>query len=210
MKKVLLLSLLLPTLLFAQESEQYGFKLGPSIINLQSSISGQKINYNYNWRIGYQAGFTYKYNMSNGFTSFIVDAIYAQKGTKQGYLVQNGNYNIKLHYLNIPLLFAYTPSESFNVYAGLEFGLLVKSQINFQGQNINVDQGFRTFELNPIVGFSYTMPSNVFLDARYSFGILDIDEPVSTNGTSQGVNAVKTVTQSFQFSIGYYFSRNEF
>ena len=55
------------------------------------------------------------------------------------------------------------------------------------------------------------MPSNVFFDARYTFGMLDIDRPIDNTGnTTQGVNSLKTVTQSFQFSIGYYFSRNEF
>lgn len=212
MKKLALFILLFPLSLLAQESEQFGFKVGPSIINLRSTIAGQQINnYSYNWRIGYQAGLTYKYNMANGFTSFMLDVLYAQKGTKQGALTQNGNYNVKLHYLNLPLLFAYNATETFAIYAGAELGVLVKSHIRFQKQSIDLGDRFKTIELNPIIGFQYTSPSNVFLDARYAFGVLDIDNTIDNNGVvTKGVNSIKTVTQSFQFSIGYYFSRNEF
>ncbi len=211
MKKIALFFLLFPLSLLAQESEQFGFKVGPSIINLRSTVTGQQLNYSYNWRIGYQVGMVYKYNMANGYTSFMLDILYAQKGTKQGVLVQNGNYNVKLHYLNVPLLFAYKATETFDVYAGTELGLLINSQVSFRGQSIDLGDQYKRFELNPIIGLQFTMPSNIFFDARYTFGVLDIDKPTDSSGNAtQGVNSVKTVTQSFQFSIGYYFSRNEF
>ena len=43
MKKLALIILLLPLSLLAQESEQFGFKVGPSIINLRSTVAGQQL-----------------------------------------------------------------------------------------------------------------------------------------------------------------------
>ena len=61
----------------------------------------------------------------------MMDLLYAQKGTKQGALVQNGNYNVKLHYLDVPLLFAYNATETFNIYAGAEAWLIGKIKHQF-------------------------------------------------------------------------------
>lgn len=193
------------TLQVHAQSESYGFKIGTSIVNLRSTLNGQPIANAYNWRISYLAGFTYRYDVDENF-AIKVDVLYAQKGTKYGRLSQFGNINYHLHYLDVPAVASYKMDDKIDVHLGVELGYLVASNFSIEGFSTTVGTSFNSFELNPVIGLGYLFDNGMFIDARYTFGIIDIDSPIDSQS---GTTNVKTINQAFQFSLGYYLSKND-
>lgn len=183
------------------QKEWFGLKGGPSIVNIRSTIGGNKVAQAYNWRPDLHFGFAYKQEVSESI-AFKLDVLFAKRGTKYGALIQGYNTNIKLNYLAVPAMVAYKLSLNVDVYAGVELAYLINAKEEFG--IINTDL-YKNFALGPVLGMTYTAENGVFVEARYGFGMIDINSPADTGGLTQ----IKDVSVNFDFSIGYYFSQKE-
>jgi hypothetical protein len=79
---------------------------------------------------------------------------------------------IKLSYINVPVIGQYMFGEGFRIQTGPQFGFLVGAK---SGDN-DVKDNFNGFDLSWSFGAGYITPSGFGVDARYNLGLTDISE----------------------------------
>jgi Outer membrane protein beta-barrel domain len=104
--------------------------------------------------------------------------------------VFNGNQNIKLNYLSIPILVNYKVIGSFlSLQAGPQFGVLIdQSKTVLQ----NGADAFKKGEFSMLAGVQLKL-ANVRVNGRYAIGLNNISDITNDN---------KWKNQGFQFSVG--------
>lgn len=106
---------------------------------------------------------------------------YSMQGAK------SGNTDIKLDYINVPLLVQYMFDNGFRIQAGPQLGLLVNAKAE-NGSSTDIKDDFKSIDLGLSVGASYVHPPTGFgIDARYNHGFSDISENSSFKSTNQGI-----------------------
>lgn len=98
--------------------------------------------------------------------------------------------NIKLDYVNLPLLGKYTVLKGLSAEAGPLVGYLISS-------NTANDDDFKNLDVAIALGASYKLGDNLFFSLRYNKGIVNI------NGDSE--SNIRNVNNVFQLSAGYSF-----
>ncbi|HEX8532430.1 MAG TPA: porin family protein [Cytophagales bacterium] len=161
-----------------------------SNINFDQDYPGQKS------RLGYVAGLGLNFPItSDNFFSIQPELLYIQQGTK----LTAGSYG--LNYAQLPLLLKINfGGEGFPIYvnAGPSFGYLLNPPTSI-GDFKFTDPKRLDIGLQFGGGFGVKAgPGNVLLDARYGFGITDI------NNVASGTDAQnKSKNNVFQFTVGY-------
>ena len=147
-------------------------------------------------RLGYVAGLGLNIPItSDNFFSIQPELLYIQQGTR----FNGGSYG--LNYAQLPLLLKINFGvEGFPIYvnAGPSFGYLLNPPASI-GDYPLTDPKRLDIGLQFGGGFGVKAgPGNVLLDARYGFGITDI------NNIANGTDAQnKTKNNVFQFTVGY-------
>lgn len=172
MKKVWIIVILLlivsPLFLFANNTIIKGFKLGANIANVYGELdSTESVT-------GVAVGAFIRKPLSGNF-SIQSEIYYSQKGyiTPSDSLSSEARYS--LNYLEVPVLFIYTiPKTNFGLFAGPYVSIFLNGSItfNFWGTNISIDipAGEMTlFDVGAVFGGMYSI-SKFFVDARVSFG----------------------------------------
>ena len=125
----------------------------------------------------------------SGFTEIRLDKkwglqpelLFTQSNTKKGdnflvYYNTNGNYyaedNIKLSYLNVPVLFRYNFSTALTLLAGPQIGFLL-----YDNESLREDGkgAFKKYEVSGNAGLQFNI-SSVSLSARYNLGFSNIND----------------------------------
>ncbi|MGJ8593093.1 MAG: porin family protein [Aquaticitalea sp.] len=142
-------------------------------------------------RISFHAGLGIENRLSDQL-SLAPEVLFSSQGAK----VENGtNRELRLNYINLPIMFKYYPSGGFFLEAGPQAGILVSARqsaessydsdiINIKGQ----DYGFN-------LGLGYRTESLIGINARYYFGLRDINDYEYGEKTTNGV---------FQVSLSFY------
>lgn len=84
--------------------------------------------------------------------------------------------NLNLNYLNFPLLFQYMFDNGFRLQAGPQLGFLVSAKEKFDGDAEDVKNRFNSIDLSLPIGVGYISPSGFGVDARYAFGLSNVNE----------------------------------
>jgi hypothetical protein len=82
------------------------------------------------------------------------------------------NEDVKLLYLNVPLLVRYHLNDAWSFVAGPQVGFLLNDDENLLDYNA---RAFKTYEISGNVGGEFNI-SNVALFLRYNFGISNIND----------------------------------
>ena len=125
------------------------------------------------------------------------EVVYSQ----QGYSFNDfdGVNDIKLDYINIPILADFTLAEGFSLQGGPQIGINVSSKTEFADQEIDLKDETESLEIATTLGAQYELPIGLFFQARYTVGFTNfIEERDGANNDAQ--NAVLSV------SIGYFFN----
>lgn len=97
---------------------------------------------------------------------------------------KGGNYNIpmalkipqiKLTYLNIPILAKLHITKKFNFETGPEIGFLVGKKAEYSGQNIPIGD-VKSFDVSINAGLSYEFEKGIFIQTRYGYGLSKLFE----------------------------------
>ena len=190
MKKTIILA---ATVLFAfganaQVKAHFGIKAGMNA----SELHGEGDNDNAKTKIGFHAGgLAHIHGNSNW--AFQPEVIYSLEGAK--YDVAGVDGNINLSYLNVPLLAQYMFDNGFRIQAGPQIGFLMSAKAKTDNNSVDVKDGYKSTAISLPVGVGYLTTSGLGFDARYVFGLTDINE----NGTGVKGN-------TFQFGLFYQFS----
>lgn len=105
--------------------------------------------------------------------------------TEDGYdpLLSNSSEIIKFNYkfsqIQIPISVKYYLAPKFSVLTGMNFGINTSSKVKtlFNGENINNDfTGLSVINFYPFFGGEYKIYKGLFLDARYNFNFVKMNQ----------------------------------
>ena len=171
MKKTAILSASL-FLLFTATAQQahFGFKGGVNVSQLHfndAQISSDS-------KVGLHFGVLAHIHTSKTW-SLQPELLYSLEGAKK---VGNAGTTYNLNYLNVPVLLQYMFSNGFRVEGGPQLGFLLSAKT--KSGNVTIDNnGFKSTSVSIPLGLGYLTSSGVGLDARYVFGLSNINDSES-------------------------------
>lgn len=206
MKKIIIISLFLcaQSVLYAQSNMRFGVKGGPNFSTIietaqnsdlsRSSTTGGKTSFH--------LGFVFEFLFSERI-SIQVESLYSAQGAKMidSYTTADGSEMVRyLNYISFPILAKYYATPNFSIEVGPQVGLLLSARDELSTgaeKDILKEMEKHDFAIN--AGLAYEFYNGLFLQGRYSFGLLDI------NKTSGLFNYYKHRNNVVQFSVGYMF-----
>ena len=100
------------------------------------------------------------------------EIFYSMEGAKN---VNNDGINYNLNYINVPVLLQYMFENGFRLEGGPQLGFLLSA--NTKGGGVTVDdKGYKSTAFSIPLGIGYLTSSGWGLDARYVFGLSDIND----------------------------------
>ncbi len=114
------------------------------------------------------------------------ELLYSSQGTKWNFV---GGSNLKLDYVNLPILAKYYIIEGLSAEAGPLVGFLLSTNAEKEDYN-NLDVAFA-------IGASYKLNDNIFFGIRYNKGLTDINKNDEITVSNQN--------NVFQLFAGYAF-----
>ena len=122
------------------------------------------------------------------------ELLYSLEGAQK---VGNSGINYNLNYLNVPVLLQYMFDNGFRLEGGPQIGFLLNAKRKAGDVTVD-DNGFETTAFSIPLGVGYLTSSGVGLDARYVFGLSNIND--SENGP---------VIQSNVFQLGLFYQLSD-
>ena len=165
----------------AQESK-YGFRIGANLSSISSDDIVGELDES---RIGVVVGFFADYALTEKFR-IQPELQYSEQG--------NDDKDLKVNYLQLPIMFKYDIFEFLNLQLGPQVGVKIWE---FEDNQPTIPD-FATFDFAGVAGIGVNITDNFFVDFRYAFGISDVfDQDGFDIGINDGNN------RTFQLSIGY-------
>ncbi len=125
------------------------------------------------------------------------EIFYSQEGAKETFSGYYVDYNLR--YINVPVLLQYFFNNGFRLEGGPQMGFLLKAKTKsdyiYYGEGSNGN--FQSTAISIPLGIGYLMSRGLGIDARYIFGLSNINDN-KYGDTFQG--------NVFQFGIFYQFS----
>lgn len=158
-----------------------------------------------------QGGFVMDYKFGK-LIGISVEALYQQKGEVYKSTSSSAKLKLYMNYLTIPIMVKASHSfGNFTIFGGL--GPYMGYALNGKLVGLGNDKGsvklefgkdnFRRFDVGICIGLGGGIklgPGNLFLDARYDYGLLDVQQPVDKpEGYKTHCN------RNFGISLGYMF-----
>ncbi len=193
MKKSILIALIIGTILTAQAQNkvQFGVKGGLNIANL----TGEDVE-NSDARTAFHIGAMAEIPLSEKF-SFQPEILYSSQGIKEN----DENAELKLDYLNVPIMMKYYVADKLSIELGPQFGLLLSADAKVEGEGEgDVKELFNDFDFGAGLGLGYKVGNGLNFGLRYNRGLSRVfDDTLFFAEETKAFNSV------FQFSVGYLF-----
>lgn len=142
--------------LFLETDDVYGVIVGGTV----SKIS----NYEGDSRLGLTFGLYWETRISNKF-SLMSNILYSERGAKGN----DKTSDIKLTYINSPVMVKYRLSENIAISTGVNLDYNI-------GSKTSIKTEFKEFDLGIPLGINFRISNNLQLNGVYSFGMSDITE----------------------------------
>lgn len=160
-------------------------------IGLNSYTINNDNNSDFDSRIGIHAGLLGHIHLNDDF-ALQPEIVYSMQGAK------SGDNELKLDYINVPVIIQYMFDNGFRLQAGPQLGLLVNAKAG-NNSSVDIKDQFKSVDAGLSFGVGYVHPPTDFgIDLRYNLGLSDISE--SSN--------VETTNRGFQIGIFYLFNHN--
>ncbi len=225
MKKLLLFTVLLLSgmTIYAQEFH-FGAKLGGAITNLSVSNAEDGAP-NADSKFGFYLGVAGEYMFNDQF-AIAPELEIATAGAKStadssetqyGITVTtSGSEDIKMLYLNVPIMFKYYANENISLDFGPQLGFLMSAKYDYDykvkavddtgsvlyensdsEKDADIKDEFNSTDFGLNIGATYKMESGFFINARYYLGLSNI-------GKDTGDATIKNT--AIKFGVGYFFN----
>ncbi len=181
-------ALLLTTSAKAQ-NVNLGIKAGLNGFNLEQD------GFDYKTRINFNGGLLAHIHLGPQF-GLQPEVMFSGQGAK----LKTGNIDsdIKLSYINVPVLLQYMFDNGFRLQAGPQVGFLVGAKAELGNTEIDIKDDYKTVDFAVTAGASYVHPpTGLGVDARYNLGISKINESSSVNDITN---------RGFQVGVFYLFN----
>jgi len=186
---VLILSLFLLTTAHAQHAH-LGIKGGVNVANLHYND-----NTTTDGKVGLHVGVLAHIHTSSKKWAIQPELLYSLEGANSK-IIPQGTTHINLNYLNVPILLQYMFNNGFRLEGGPQIGFLLSAKTKTGDVSVN-NKGFQSTAVSIPLGVGYLTSSGFGLDARYAFGLTNIND--NKNGPTIQSNV-------FQLGIFYQFS----
>ena len=190
MKRTFLLAATFFVLISVKAQVHFGIKGGMNA----SSLNSTPANSDLETKIGFNAGILAHIHTANPQWAVQPELYYSSEGAKSK---SNNDAKLDLGYLNLPVLLQYMFDNGFRIEAGPQLGFLISAKSKLNSTSVDVKDNYKKTSFSVPLGAGYLTTSGLGFDARYNFGISDI------NNTSNGTKIHSNV---FQFGIFYQFS----
>jgi hypothetical protein len=115
------------------------------------------------------------------------EVLYSAQGAK------NGDYKVKVNYVNIPVLVRYNVNDLLSFHAGPQFGVLTSAKYVAGSNETDVKDQVKGSDIGLAAGVGIDLPMKLNFSFRFIQGLSDIGE--DSNSTTKNYN--------LQFSVGY-------
>lgn len=105
------------------------------------------------------------------------------------------NSELKLNYINVPVLAQYMVADGFRLQTGPQFGFLVSAEQKVGNVTFDIDDVYDAFDLSWAFGAGYLFSNGLGVDARYNLGLTNI----SDDSDFEAKNRVFQVGLFYQF-----------
>jgi Outer membrane protein beta-barrel domain len=167
---------------------QFGIKAGANF----STVSGSAVQ-DASTLAGFNGGVYFKLPIT-GHLAFQPELLYSG----QGFEDNSGGFTSTQHfnYFNIPLLLKYTHFSGFFVEVGPQIGVLTSASAKGDGISVDDKSYYHSADISGVVGVGFKIPTTpLSIDARYNFGLSNIENNSGTGGTGSVRNG------SFQIGL---------
>lgn len=120
------------------------------------------------------------------------EVVYSRQGANDAYVED------KLNYINIPILVQYRLKKGFRFHSGPQLGLLASCTRLVAPGALAGPPLYRKFDASWVVGMEYKICEKFGVDARYNYGISDINNDPFTKQYFKK-NRVLQVDLSYNF-----------
>lgn len=192
MKKIVLAVIAVMAFGFANAQQtRFGVKGG---LNISTVVGGDVENTK--TLVGFHVGGLAEIHVVEKF--FIQpELLFSAQGTKVD--SPFGDYDIKLNYLNIPVIAKYyIVDKKFNVEAGPQLGVLLSAKV--EGEDIK--DGTRSVDFGFNIGAGYSFTDNLSVGLRYTIGLSPLSDQDIDN-TDDYYDSAKN--SNLQLSLAYKF-----
>jgi len=208
MKKFIYSVATLLTIGFTAQAQEikYGIKAGLNLADWGMDAE------NTNVRPGLNVGLLAEIKLTENF-AIQPEVVYSQQGTELEVKYWTGNivgaketYTSKTDYINIPIAAKYYIFEGLNIQAGPQIGFLVSAKekaeySGFEGrpnEEIDAKDAYKKVDFSILGGIGYDLPLGIFVQARYTYGLTNINDDRETSDVELSNNVIS-------FSLGYKF-----
>lgn len=165
---------------------------------IKAGLNASSLNYEGNSdmqsKIGFNAGLFAHIHTGNEFWGIQPEVYYSSEGAKSK---SNSNVSTDLGYINVPVLIQYMFNNGFRLQAGPQVGFLMSAKSKVNNSSTDIKDNLKGAVFSIPAGLSYLTSTGLGFDARYNFGVSNINK--STSGA-------KIRSNVFQFDIFYQFS----
>jgi hypothetical protein len=190
MKKTVIFTATLFFMLNAKaQTAHFGIKAGLNASSLNTNPSNSDMQ----TKIGFNAGFLAHIHTGSEIWAIQPEIYYSDEGAKSK---SNSDNKINLGYINVPVLVQYMFDNGFRIEAGPQVGFLASAKSKEGSTSTDIKDNMKGATFSIPVGLGYLTSSGLGFDARYNFGISNINKS----------DASKVHSNVFQFGLFYQFS----
>ena len=204
MKKIILTVAAVFAFGFANAQEfKFGAKTGLNVSTLTGDVEDVKS------KIGFHIGGFAEIKFGEKF-AIQPELLFSTQGAKSEYTEGfegfdvNVEENLKLNYINLPIMAKYFVTEKLNIQAGPQVGFLMSAKNDYkasfggesESEEVDIKDETNSIDFGVNFGLGYDFTENIFVEARYNLGLTDLPKEDSD---FKAKNAV------FQLSLGYKF-----
>ncbi len=169
----------------------FGIKGGLTVSNIQN-----KNDVVYDASVGFHTGLLAHIHLTKQF-ALQPEIVFSTSGAKYSNFIE-GNANLKMGYIQMPILFQYMFSNGFRLEAGPQISFLTyanKETSNFR--KVDFKNDLRPVDIGLAAGVGYVFPKSGFgIDTRFNLGLADINENAN----------FKSYNRNFQVGVFYLFN----
>ena len=213
MKRLILLVVVMVISFSAAQSQE--FRLGAKAGANFAIIGGDGAE-NFDPRVSFHIGGLVEIPLVGKF-AIQPELLYSSQGMKDGYygLIFDSNIknNLKLDYINIPVMGKYYIIDGLSLELGPQVGFLVSAKNKYKDHEDsgtkNLKEFYKSIDFAVAIGASYRLNNGVFFSIRFNKGISSINEDLyfmPHDYPGDGYNySYKQRNNVLQFSAGYSF-----
>lgn len=158
-----------------------------------NSFTVKSDNSNYDFRPAFHIGLLGHFHLENQI-GLQPELVFSMQGAKRG------SNELRLDYINIPILLQYMFDNGFRLQAGPQLGFLINAESKNGPLTLDIKDETKAIDLGLAIGASYVNPASGFgFDFRYNMGLSNISE--NSN--------VKSFNRGLQLGVFYLFGHSD-